>query len=105
MRKDELVCGIHPVMEALRSDLHIEKLLIRRDAGGTGIRDLKYLARETGVPWQPVPGEKLDRLTTTEHQGVIAFISATMSSASITFVWRFRSSPWSRSVGGRPTVR
>lgn len=75
MRKDELVCGIHPVMEALRSDLHIEKLLIRRDAGGTGIRDLKYLARETGVPWQPVPGEKLDRLTTTEHQGVIAFIS------------------------------
>jgi 23S rRNA (guanosine2251-2'-O)-methyltransferase len=75
MRKDELVCGIHPVLEALRGDLHIEKLLVRRDAGGEGIRDLKNLARERGVPWQPVPGEKLDRLTTTEHQGVIAFIS------------------------------
>lgn len=70
-----MVCGIHPVMEALRSALHVEKLLIRRDAGGAAIRDLKHLARETGVPWQPVPNEKLDRLTATEHQGVIAFIS------------------------------
>lgn len=75
MTKNELVCGVRPVIEALRSDLHVEKLLIRRDAGGDGIRDLKNLAREQGVPWQPVPGEKLDRLTTTEHQGVIAFIS------------------------------
>ena len=66
MTKNELVCGVHPVMEALRSDLHVEKLLIRRDAGGEGIRDLKNLARELGVPWQPVPGEKLDRLTATE---------------------------------------
>ena len=27
------------------------------------------------IPWQPVPVEKLDRLTRTEHQGVIAFLS------------------------------
>lgn len=73
--KNELVCGIHPVIEALSSDRHVEKLLIRRDAGGEGMRNLKQLARELGVPWQPVPSEKLDRLTTTEHQGVIALIS------------------------------
>ena len=70
-----MICGIHPVLEALSSDRHVEKLLIRRDAGGDGIREVKNLARESGVPWQPVPGEKLDRLTTTEHQGVVAFIS------------------------------
>lgn len=75
MKKDELICGVHPVLEALRSDRHVEKLLIRRDAGGDGIRDIKNLARELGVPWQPVPADKLDRLTTTEHQGVAAFIS------------------------------
>jgi 23S rRNA (guanosine2251-2'-O)-methyltransferase len=75
MRKDELICGIHPVMEALRGGLHVEKLLVRRDAGGKGLQELKQLAREQGVPWQPVPLEKLDRLTTTEHQGVVAFIS------------------------------
>ncbi len=75
MQKGELVCGVRPVMEALRSDRHVERLLIRRDAGGEGIRELKQLAREQGVPWQPVPAEKLDRLTAVEHQGVAAFIS------------------------------
>lgn len=75
MRKDELICGVRPVMEALRSDSHVEKLLIRRDAGGEGLRELRNLAKELGVPWQPVPADKLDRLTATEHQGVVAFIS------------------------------
>ncbi|HRO38745.1 MAG TPA: 23S rRNA (guanosine(2251)-2'-O)-methyltransferase RlmB [Flavobacteriales bacterium] len=75
MKKDEMICGVHPVMEAIRSDRHVEKLLIRRDAGGKGMQELKQLAREAGVPWQPVPLDKLDRLSPTEHQGVIAFIS------------------------------
>lgn len=73
--KNELVYGIHPVIEALRAGAHVEKLLVRRDAGGDNIRELKHWARERDVPWQPVPGEKLDRLTTGEHQGVVAFIS------------------------------
>lgn len=74
-KTDELVCGIHPVLEALRSEAHVEKLMIRRDAGGEGIREIKELALQKEVPWQPVPAEKLDRLTRTPHQGVIAFIS------------------------------
>lgn len=72
---NELVCGIHPVMEALRSDVHVEKLLIRRDMGGAAIQGVKQLAVERDVPWQPVPVEKLDRLTKAAHQGVVAFIS------------------------------
>lgn len=62
-------------MEALLGGRHVEKLLIRRDAGGEGLRELKAKAKELGVPWQPVPAEKLDQLTTTEHQGVVAFVS------------------------------
>lgn len=72
---NELVCGIHPVMEALRSEAHVEKLLIRRDMGGAAIQGVKQLAVEREVPWQPVPLEKLDRLTKAAHQGVVAFIS------------------------------
>lgn len=63
-------------MEALNSDAHVEKLLIRRDMGGEAINGIKQLAVERDVPWQPVPGEKLDRLTNAAHQGVIAYISA-----------------------------
>lgn len=74
-KKEDLVCGVRPVIEALRSGRNVERLLIRRDAGGEGVRELKQLARERDVPWQPVPAEKLDRLTRAEHQGVVAFIS------------------------------
>lgn len=71
----EMVYGVRPVIEALRAGGHVEKLLVRREAGGEGIREIKSLARDLEVPWQPVPAEKLDRLTNGEHQGVIAFIS------------------------------
>jgi 23S rRNA (guanosine2251-2'-O)-methyltransferase len=53
----------------------VEKLLIRREAGGDGIREIRQMALDRQIPWQPVPAEKLDRLTRTEHQGVIAFLS------------------------------
>ncbi|MBK8499594.1 MAG: 23S rRNA (guanosine(2251)-2'-O)-methyltransferase RlmB [Flavobacteriales bacterium] len=74
MPKD-LVCGVWPVIEALRSGANVEKILLRREAGGDGIKEIRQLALDRGVPWQPVPVEKLDRLTKTEHQGVIALIS------------------------------
>jgi 23S rRNA (guanosine2251-2'-O)-methyltransferase len=75
MEKNEMVCGVHPVIEALRSGRDVDRLLIRRDAGGEGIREIKQLARERDLHWQPVPLEKLDRLTRTEHQGVIALLT------------------------------
>ena len=75
MASDDLVCGVWPVIEALRAGRNIERLLVRREAGGDGIREIRQLAMDRGIPWQPVPVEKLDRLTRAEHQGVIAFIS------------------------------
>lgn len=74
MPKD-LVCGVWPVIEALRSGANVEKILLRREAGGDGMKEIRQLALDRGIPWQPVPVEKLDRLTKTEHQGVIALIS------------------------------
>ncbi len=75
MAEKDLICGVRPVVEALRSGRNVERLMIRRDAGGEGIREIKQLARDREVPWQPVPMEKLDRLTRAEHQGVVAFLS------------------------------
>ena len=75
MPPKDLVCGVWPVIEALRAGANVEKILLRREAGGDGIREIRGLAMDRGIPWQPVPVEKLDRLTRTEHQGVIAFIS------------------------------
>lgn len=75
MAESDLICGVHPVIEALRARKHVERLLIRIGAGGDGIREIRGLALEQNVPWQPVPLQKLDRLTRAEHQGVIAYLS------------------------------
>lgn len=74
MASKDLVCGVWPVIEALRAGANVEKILLRREAGGDGIKEIRQLALDRGIPWQPVPVEKLDRLTRTEHQGVIALI-------------------------------
>ncbi len=75
MASNDMVCGVWPVIEALKAGKNIEKLLIRREAGGDGISEIRQLAMDREIPWQPVPVEKLDRLTKIEHQGVIAFLS------------------------------
>jgi 23S rRNA (guanosine2251-2'-O)-methyltransferase len=74
----DMVVGVWPVVEALRAGRNIERLLLRRDGregGSDGIREIRQLAQERDIPVQQVPAEKLDRLTRTEHQGVIAFLS------------------------------
>jgi len=75
MAQNDLVCGVWPVIEALRAGKNVERLLIRREAGGDGIKEIRQLALDRDIPWQPVPVAKLDRLTKTEHQGVIAYLS------------------------------
>ncbi len=75
MASNDLICGVWPVIEALRAGKNVEKLLLRRGAGGDGIKEIRKLAQDREIPWQPVPLEKLDRLTRAEHQGVIAFLS------------------------------
>jgi 23S rRNA (guanosine2251-2'-O)-methyltransferase len=75
MADKDMVCGVWPVIEALKAGKNVEKLLVRREAGGDGIREIRKLAQDRDIPWQPVPVEKLDRLTRAEHQGVIAFLS------------------------------
>ena len=75
MKRKDLVIGTWPVIEALRSDNAVDKIMIRRGASGEQITEIKRLARELNVPIQQVPPPKLDRTTKGEHQGVIAFIS------------------------------
>jgi len=71
-----LVLGIHPVLELLKSDKEIEKILINKDLMNRqeGM-DILFACRKREIPYQPVPVEKLNRVTQKMHQGVIAFVS------------------------------
>lgn len=74
--KKHIIVGRNPVLEALRSGVNIDKILIFRGATGEAIQSIRSQARGLQIPVQGVPQEKLNHLTNTHHQGVIAFKSA-----------------------------
>lgn len=76
MKENEMIFGTRAVIEAIQAGKEIDKILMRRDLQNDLARQLFNIVKETHIPIQRVPQEKLDRLTRKNHQGVIAFISA-----------------------------
>ncbi|GAA4455727.1 23S rRNA (guanosine(2251)-2'-O)-methyltransferase RlmB [Rurimicrobium arvi] len=70
-----LLVGRKPVAEALEQGQSVEKIFLLRSATGEDISHIKQLAKERNVPVSQVPVEKLNNLTKTQHQGVIAWTS------------------------------
>ena len=76
MKESEMIFGTRAVIEAIQAGKEIDKILMRRDLQNDLARQLFGIVKDTQIPIQRVPQEKLDRLTRKNHQGVIAFISA-----------------------------
>lgn len=75
-KKENIIFGIHPVIEAIKSGKEIDRILLQSTLGShETIRELKQIARATDIPIQYVPLEKLNKVTFKNHQGVIAYIS------------------------------
>ncbi|WP_207531655.1 23S rRNA (guanosine(2251)-2'-O)-methyltransferase RlmB [Desertivirga arenae] len=72
---NQMVFGIRAVIEAIKSGKDIEAIYVQRGLGGGLLLELKALLKETGLSYQLVPVEKLNRITTKNHQGVIGVIS------------------------------
>jgi 23S rRNA (guanosine2251-2'-O)-methyltransferase len=70
-----LLIGRKPVMEALQQGTTIEKIFLLRTATGPEINAIKQLSKELNIPISQVPVEKLDYMTKTQHQGVMAWTS------------------------------
>lgn len=67
-----LIVGRQPVLEALTEGRQLDKIFFQQQVSGDSIGRIRELARQAGVPIQQVPVEKLNRMTRTNHQGVIA---------------------------------
>jgi 23S rRNA (guanosine2251-2'-O)-methyltransferase len=70
-----MVFGIRAIIEAIKSGKEIESLYLQRGLSGGIILELRTLISEQEIGFQLVPIEKLNRLTTKNHQGAVAFIS------------------------------
>ncbi len=73
--KDNLIFGLRPIIEAIRSGKEIDKLLIQSGLKGELVSQLMGLLKQHNVVFQYVPVEKLNRLTLKNHQGVVGYIS------------------------------
>lgn len=72
---DDFVFGIRAIVEAIRFGKDIDKVLIRRGLKGELFHELQSVLKETDIPFQYVPEEKLNRVTRKNHQGAIALMS------------------------------
>ena len=72
----DFLFGTQPALEALKAGKEIDKLLIQKGLKSDVVGEIIRYARNTNLPVNYVPAEKLNRVTRKNHQGVIMFLSA-----------------------------
>jgi 23S rRNA (guanosine2251-2'-O)-methyltransferase len=73
--KKDVIFGIHPVIEAIKSDQELNKILIQKGIEKEHFRELKELLAGKDYNLQFVPVQKLNKLTSGNHQGVVAYVT------------------------------
>lgn len=71
----DMIFGIRPVLEAIKSEKTFDKLFIQKGLSGDLISELAEVTKASKVVVTKVPIEKLNRLTRKNHQGVVGFMS------------------------------
>lgn len=72
---EEFIFGVRAVIEAVRADRPINKILIQKGMQKDLFLELKDALKGQDFQLQFVPVQKLDKYTTMNHQGVVAFVS------------------------------
>lgn len=75
MKDDQQIFGIRAIIEAIQSGTAIDKVFIQKDVQGDLMKDLMKVMKQKSVNFSYVPVEKLNRLTSNNHQGAVATIS------------------------------
>lgn len=72
----QMVYGMQPILEAFHAGKSIDKIFILRTLKTEDSEEVLNFSKGRNVPVSRVPEEKLNRLCSKNHQGVIAFMSA-----------------------------
>jgi len=73
--KANFIYGIHSITEAIDAGREIDKIFIQNGLGGELIVNLKRKLKDHDIVYNGVPIETLNRITRSNHQGAIAYIS------------------------------
>lgn len=69
----KLIYGRHPVVEALQGGVSLDKVILQQGIRGEMEKEVRHLCKQTGVPLQVVPKERMRQFSGGNHQGVLAF--------------------------------
>jgi len=75
MEKETKIFGIRAVIEAINAEKTIDKVFLQKGLSGALFNDLEQLIRKHSINASYVPVEKLNKLSSKNHQGVVAQIS------------------------------
>ncbi|MFM7566273.1 MAG: 23S rRNA (guanosine(2251)-2'-O)-methyltransferase RlmB [Flavobacteriales bacterium] len=73
--KPDIIYGLHSVREAVEAKREINKILIQKGISKEGFDEIRGFLAGNEYVIQYVPTEKLNQLTSGNHQGIIAFVS------------------------------
>ncbi len=75
MKKDDFIFGYYPVLEALEAGATLDKIFIHQGSDIQRFESIIKIAKEQDIPVNTVPLVKLDKLTRSNHQGIVAYLS------------------------------
>ena len=73
LEKNEMIFGVRAVIEAIQAGREIDKVLVKKDIQSELSKELFACLKNTLIPVQRVPVERINRITRKNHQGVVAF--------------------------------
>ncbi len=74
-KNKNLIYGRHPILDTLQSGGSIDKIFLQKNISKDFDSEIRQACRTYGIPMQYVPKEKLNRLTSKNHQGIVGFLS------------------------------
>jgi len=75
MEKDQLIYGIRAIIEAVKAGTNLDKVFVQKDINNELMRELFRTLKSAHIGFTYVPVEKLQRLTSFNHQGVVATLA------------------------------
>lgn len=73
--KSNIIFGRHPVLEAIKSGKTIDKVIMQQGFKGPLEKEIRHTCKDYQIPMQLLPKERIARIVSGNHQGVIAFLS------------------------------
>lgn len=75
MEKENQIFGIRAIIEAINSKKEIDKVFVQKEARGDLMQELLKILKKNNINFSYVPLEKLNKLTSKNHQGAVATIA------------------------------